>query len=161
MNMTRAQRITVLLALTIILLSALGESLSFYLDNNWPYIVTAVSSGAVSFFGLLVLTQNNEGNWELTEENMRTAIAGTIVLVYLVLVGTVAFFVVGPKEPPAITQTMMTSFTTIVGIVIAFYFGASAYIQVQREKSGNRKPKGSVKSETRSVESETKPRGAA
>jgi hypothetical protein len=113
MNMTRAQRITVLLALTIILLSALGESLSFYLDNNWPYIVTAVSSGAVSFFGLLVLTQNNEGNWELTEENMRTAIAGTIVLVYLVLVGTVAFFVVGPKEPPAITQTMMTSFTTI------------------------------------------------
>src|SRR5262249_47944295 len=120
-----------------------------------PYIVVAIGSAVTSFFGLLALTQKNAGHWELTEENMRTAIAGTIVVVYLVLVGTVAFFIVGPAQPPAITQTMVTNFTTIVGIVIVFYFGASAYVQVQREKSRNGEPRGS--GQTGSVTPDTKP----
>ena len=70
---------------------------------------------------------------------MRTAMAGAIVVEYLTLVGTLAFFVQG--ELPPIAQTMITNFTTVVGIVIAFYFGASAFVQLQREKQENRKVK--------------------
>jgi hypothetical protein len=158
MSTTRATLIAASLAVVITILSGAGWGFSFYWDNNGPFIVLAVGSAVTSFFGLLILTQKNDGRWELTEENMRTAIAGTIVVVYLVLVGTVAFFVVGPREPPAITQTMVTNFTTVVGIVIAFYFGASAYVQVQREKSGNGKSKASEPIETRSVTPEARPR---
>jgi arginine exporter protein ArgO len=42
---------------------------------------------------------------------------------------------------PPIAQTMITNFTTVVGIVIAFYFGASAFVHLQREKQKNRKAK--------------------
>src|SRR5262245_33606376 len=108
MNPMRAARITALLASVITLLSAAGVWSAIHWDNNGPYIVVAIGSAVTSFFGLLALTQKNAGHWELTEENMRTAIAGTIVVVYLVLVGTVAFFIVGPAQPPAITQTMVT-----------------------------------------------------
>jgi peptidoglycan biosynthesis protein MviN/MurJ (putative lipid II flippase) len=131
------------MASTITILSAVGTYLSFHWDNNGPFIVVAIATAATCFFGLLFLTQTNDEQWQITEETMRTAIAGTIVVVYLVLVGTVAFFVAGPKgsDVPAITHTMVTSFTTIVGIVIAFYFGTTAYVQAQREKMLDSKTK--------------------
>lgn len=136
-----ATRVAALIALAITILCAVGAYLSVRLDNNWPYIVVAVGTAAMCFFGLLFLTQKDDKHWQLTEETMRTAIAGTIVVVYLVLVGIVAFFVVGPgpEDVPGITQTMVTNFTTVVGVVVAFYFGASAYVQAQREKTDSRK----------------------
>jgi hypothetical protein len=91
------------------------------------------------FFCLLILCQTGEERWKITGESMRTAMAGAIVVEYLALVGTLAFFVQG--EMPPIAQTMITNFTTVVGIVIAFYFGASAFVQLQREKQENRKVK--------------------
>jgi hypothetical protein len=134
-----AIRAGVLMAAVITLLTAVGAYLAVLWDTNAPYLVVAVGTAATCFFGLLILTQTKDEEWVLTEETMRTAIAGTIVVVYLVLVGIVAFFVVGPTNLPGITQTMVTNFTTIVGIVIAFYFGASAYVQAQREKSDRSK----------------------
>jgi small-conductance mechanosensitive channel len=134
-----AARVTVLLASVITLLSAAGVFLALYWDNNAPYIVVTVGTAAACFFGLLSLTQTSPARWELKEESMRTAIAGTIVVVYLVLVGIVGFFVIGPTELPGITQMMITSFTTVVSLVIVFYFGSSAYVQAQREKNGSGK----------------------
>jgi protein-S-isoprenylcysteine O-methyltransferase Ste14 len=144
-----AKRIAALIALAITILSAIGAYLAVRWDNNWPYIVVAVGTASMCFFGLLFLTQKDDEHWQLTEETMRTAIAGTIVVVYLVLVGIVAFFVVGPgpRDLPGITQTMITNFTTVVGIVIAFYFGASAYVQAQREKTDSRKGKSAERNE--------------
>lgn len=142
-----AMRTGILMAVVITLLSVAGAYLSVLWDNNGPFIVVAVGTAATCFFGLLILTQTNDEKWTLTEETMRTAIAGTIVVVYLVLVGIVAFFVVGPKELPGITQTMVTNFTTVVGIVIAFYFGASAYVQAQRQKTDSGKAKADEKTE--------------
>jgi hypothetical protein len=62
------------------------------------------------------------------ESRFRSAIAGGIVAQYLILVATVAFFDRGPSELPQITQNLISNFTAVVGIVIAFYFGSSAYI---------------------------------
>jgi arginine exporter protein ArgO len=143
MKVKVAVRVGVLMAVIIILLSATGTYLSWHWGNNGPFIIIAVGTAVTCFFGLLILTQTKEDRWEVTEESMRTAIAGTIVITYLVLVGIVAFFVAGPKqaELPGITQTMITNFTTIVGTVVAFYFGASAYVQAKREKKESSKAK--------------------
>jgi len=89
--------------------------------------------GIITFFSLL--------GYGTGPEDMRTAIAGAIVTVYLVLVADVAFFALAGEEKLSlhpITETMITSFTTIVAIVIPFYFGASAYAQANtpRERSG-------------------------
>ncbi len=137
-----AARTSIVMAAVITLLAAAGAFLAVYWNNNAPYIVVAVGTAATSFFGLLILTQPAGERWQVTEETMRTAIAGTIVVVYLVVVGIVAFFIYGPQELPGITETMVTSFTTVAGIVVAFYFGSSAYLQALREKtkSGDAEP---------------------
>lgn len=65
---------------------------------------------------------------------MRSAIAGTIVLVYLVLLGIVAFFSPSGTEGlklHELTQTFVTNFTTLIGVVVAFYFGSSAYVEAK------------------------------
>jgi hypothetical protein len=53
------------------------------------------------------------------------------------LIGIVAFFKEGPEKMPIITQTMLSNFTAVVGVVIAFYFGSSAYIQSKKQSKKN------------------------
>jgi hypothetical protein len=134
-----AVRICIVMAALITLLAGVSAGLQFQFQNNWPFIALGVGTGVITFFGLVILCQTGEERWKITGESMRTAIAGAIVVEYLALVGTLAFFVQG--EMPPIAQTMITNFTTVVGIVIAFYFGASAFVQLQREKQENRKAK--------------------
>jgi hypothetical protein len=84
-----------------------------------------VSVGVITFFGFLA--------YGTEPEDMRTAIAVALVAVYLILVGESAFFGYLRKSVTLdpLTQAMITSFTTIVGIVIPTYFGASAYTQTR------------------------------
>jgi len=131
--------ICVVMAALITLLAGVSAGLQFRFQNNWPFIAMGVGTGVITFFGLLILCQSGEERWKISGESMRTAMAGAIVVEYLTLVGTLAFFVQG--QMPPIAQTMLTSFTSVVGIVIAFYFGASAFVQVQREKRDERKAK--------------------
>jgi hypothetical protein len=140
MKARTAIRVCIVMALLITLLAGASAGVAFHVQNNWPYIAMGVGTGVITFFGLLILGHNGEERWKITGESMRTAIAGAIVVEYLALVGTVAFFVQG--QMPPIAQTMITNFTTIVGVVIAFYFGASAFVQVEREKhaKSNDKP---------------------
>lgn len=49
---------------------------------------------------------------------------------YLVLLGVVAFWH-GDERVPEITQTILGSFTATVGVVIAFFFGSSAYLEAR------------------------------
>ena len=109
------------MAALITLLAGVSAGLQFQFQNNWPFIALGVGTGVITFFGLLILCHTGEERWKITGESMRTAMAGAIVVEYLALVGTLAFFVQG--ETPPIAQTMITNFTTVVGIVIAFYFG--------------------------------------
>lgn len=134
--------VCVLLATVVTLLTSVGAYLSVQWGSNGPFIVVVVATMVISFVSLLVLTQRNKERWEVTESTMRNAIAGAIVIAYLVLVGIVAFFTEGPEKLPAISQTMVTNFTTIVGVVIAFYFGASAYVQASAQRrESNQTPK--------------------
>jgi len=122
-----------------------ASAVSTYLANRWdsddPLSVAIVTIAILAFMGLLTLTQPDDGPWQLTEAAMRTTIAGTIVIEYLVLVATVAFFKQGPEHLPPITQAMISNFTSIVGVVVAFYFGSSAYVQARKQGSDSEEPK--------------------
>jgi len=95
---------------------------------NWPglrgWLAFSVSSIAiVTFFGLARIEMASSTEpWSL-----RRPIAATIVVVYLILVVTFSFF--DYRELPPITEMLLTSFTAVVSVVIAFYFGSSAYIK--------------------------------
>src|SRR5262245_46059125 len=57
------------------------------------------------------------------DQTMQRAIAGTVVLVYVLLITTYSFYVSSDPVPP-ITSMLLTSFTTTVGVIVAFYFGS-------------------------------------
>lgn len=125
----------ILPCLTLAAINIIGAVLSNKIELNYPWGISVLTSGAFVFFLLL-----NQPSNENSESKLRSAIAGAVVVQYLVLVGTVACFENGPDKLPPITQTLITSFTTIVGIVIAFYFGSSAYVAARRKKKIRREP---------------------
>ncbi len=91
-------------------------------------IITALSS----FVGILALQQKGATGWELSESIVRTTVAGMFFITYIVMVALVIFWTndaSAGKQLPQITQTLLTNFTTVTGIVVAFYFGSSAYAQ--------------------------------
>lgn len=150
------------IALVILLIGILTICLpaAWILDTDMTLSLATILCGLVSFFGLYQISlpeppkntdissnsnnsnnsnnSKNSNNYSLTsadkESALRFAIAGAIVIEYLVLVGIVAFFKEGAEKLPVITQTMLSNFTAVVGIVVASYFGSSAYISKKSNK---------------------------
>jgi hypothetical protein len=89
-----------------------------------------IAVALITFFGVLGSASPQETRGDITI---------SVVTVFLILVSQVAFYSLVPKEEnlefQPISQAMITSFTTIVGIVIASYFGASAYIHVNEQRT--------------------------
>jgi hypothetical protein len=80
----------------------------------------------VTFFGALTVQVPGVSEVASGESRVRRAIALAIVAVYLVLVATTAFF-----TTPVQLEGLLLNFTTTTGVVIAFYFGSSAYVEAQ------------------------------
>jgi hypothetical protein len=126
----------------IAFVNAAGIATSWKLDlGARPLAIALVATGCLGFVGLLALPQKAKP-WTISEGVMRTTIAGTFVLVYLALLAQVAFWVPTSANATStlpnaaatqnafnITESLVTSFTTLMGAIIAFYFGASAYVQ--------------------------------
>jgi hypothetical protein len=90
------------------------------------------ATAVIAFVGMLTLSQDPDGPWRVSEASMRTAMASSILAQYQALVAIVAFFHRGPETLPPASQTLLASFTSVVGVIVAFYFGASAYIEGRR-----------------------------
>ena len=83
----------------------------------------------ITFFGIM------SGSKNLSDESrFRRAITFTVVTVYVVLISITAFFV-GEWKSPQVTITLLTSFTSIVGVIVAFYFGSSAYLEAKSKSN--------------------------
>ena len=124
--MFNKKRLFIVAALILIIVT-LSIFLGYSLIGRKSLSIMLIMVGVVTFFGFLTGTES------VDERSMRIAIAASVVMVYIVLLATVIFWVEIPDDPktklPDITQTMLTHFTTIMGVVMAFYFGASAYIE--------------------------------
>ncbi len=118
---------------------AFGTWLAYYIDSKGPFPVLVTSITFITFVSLLLFTQSEKKGNAVDEASIRTALAGTVMLVYLTLVVLFAYFQYGSSSEtvPLATQTLLTSFTSIVGVVVAFYFGASAYVEVSKKKDRN------------------------
>jgi len=100
-------------------------------QSHAPLGLAAGITGMLAFFSMLVLAQE-PGTWKITEATMRTAIAAAFVAEYLALLSMVAFAISVEKNLSGLAQTLVSDFTKIVGVVIAFYFGASAFVDGRR-----------------------------
>jgi hypothetical protein len=134
------------IVMALVLSTVVGGAV--FLVQRWNSIAPLSASVPVvaifTFVGLLMMTQTDGKHWQITESSLRAAIAGTVVITYLVVTGLVAFFTIYPKEMPPITQMMITNLTTIAGVVIASYFGASAYVQARSKDDDSKRTPGST-----------------
>lgn len=121
----------------ILIIIAVGLYLHDQYDN-WrvPLAFSVIAAALITFYWFVSWTPSrSSGAGGASEEGvMRRAITASIVVEYLILVGLFVFWKGDATTLPAITQVFVTNFTAVVGVVIAFYFGASAYVEA-KEKS--------------------------
>jgi hypothetical protein len=126
--------------LSIIVLLILCMIAQITIGNDITYAVTVVGAGLIVLSICIITTHESGITWITSPEHIRAKIAVSIVVEYMVMVGIVAFFHGWGNDPvPQVTQTLITNFTSIVGVVIAFFFGTSAYIE-RRDNSRKTNP---------------------
>lgn len=111
-----------------------------------PAAFCAIAAALITFFWFVSGARLDPADSPFDTGALRTAVAASMTVLYVILVGTFAFWEPrldehGKQIPLAdITSLLLTNFNNIVGVVIAFYFGASAYVEVKgRTQSGGSK----------------------
>lgn len=110
----------------------LGAVLGFGPERAWlQFGIGAITM--VTFFAFFWVEPPHSA------ERVRNAIACSMIVTYLLLVVTFLFFHI-KEDIPTLTQSLLTNFTTTIGIVIASYFGATAFIDSRKQKADKDKP---------------------
>ena len=110
-----------------------------------PLSLSIVGIGIITFFGMLSLAtfqstrQKEEGKPEKDEGHMRTALAGTLVCVYIVvLVLSMTQDISGTVGEGSILQ----HFSEVIMVVIVFYFGPKAAKEIAQAYANKGKTSG-------------------
>jgi uncharacterized membrane protein len=106
--------------------------LAAYLPNYfwYPAMFGIASTGLIVFFGIILQNLQSGTEKEISSESMRLATAGMIICSYLALVVYCLFLQETFKLSP-FGETLVTNFTAVVGTILVFFFGSSAYIEAK------------------------------
>lgn len=130
-------RRSALLGTIVVLIVVLGLAGARYFGTAHFHAFSVIATGLVTFFGILGIGPADESG-ELPERRLRAAITAGLMVSYLVLVGLAAF-IRESDELSDFTRTLLSSFTSVVGVVVAFYFGASAYVEARNPRAADDK----------------------
>ncbi|MBI3001224.1 MAG: hypothetical protein HYY46_22660 [Deltaproteobacteria bacterium] len=139
MTQQSASVVTVILAIVAAGLYLITVKNPFGLGRA-PVVLCIIAAALITFFWFLSGSRGSSADTPFDEGAVRKAIAGAIVVEYLLLVAIFAFWREDPNDPASkllpLTEVLLTHFTTTVGVVIAFYFGASAYVEAKSRTPG-------------------------
>ncbi len=124
-----AQQQRILFWVTLADLAAVvaGPVLSDITDTDVPQQCAVGVVAILSFAGFLSFHMAGDRR-DSADAVMRPTIAATFVLVFLALVSVTAFFTGETEELASpIASNLLSNFATLTGVVVAFYFGASAF----------------------------------
>lgn len=127
--MTRHLIVLTILLILVAVTGSLVWSVMLHENHDFVVSVTAFSVGVITFFGVIALNRGTRGQQILKAENLRTAIACSLVISYLFIV-CFTTFVRTADTTGEVSQEFVKSFSNVIGITIAFYFGASAATQI-------------------------------
>ena len=100
------------------------------------YMAAAVVATAiVTFFGVLRLGVPSDSRTAIPDGSLRSAIAASTVVTYLVLVGSASLSGQWVGDMPEVAKTLLYSFTGTTSIIVGFYFGSSAYVAARTAKA--------------------------
>jgi hypothetical protein len=89
--------------------------------------ISMIATPLITFFGIIWLDELFK-KVERSLGIIRTAITAAVITEYFVLLALTLFFT-GSETQSTLQNQLITSFTSVVGVVIAFYFGSQAYTQ--------------------------------
>ncbi len=139
-NLSRKAILVRLFALNLIVVGiGIGTGSFFGTGSFYPPIFAIIATGMLTFFGFVGPSVHDVPDARIEDRDIRTAIAASITMMYVVAVGY-GIFVVGSQADP-VAQSLLNSFSTVVGTVIAFYFGASAYLEGKGKTPGTQETK--------------------
>ena len=121
----------------IVTLGPVLEVLSWNYLNSFKdlgYIISLGSLAVFSFYGMWSYEREVRGRSDSIA--IRDAIATSVVLVYLVLLSWAIFF--GGSTVAPVAEVMLPSFTSLTGVVVAFYFGSIAVTEVAKSHQSNK-----------------------
>ncbi len=124
-----AKSLTIIAAVNLLIALVPLFAVIYFKQSAAYFAYAAIFIGFFTFFSFLWYGCKNSGKTIITADILRTAITVSFVLVYIYVVGLTVFFRSWSEKTQPLTQTMVTNFTTIVGVVIAFYFTASAIVE--------------------------------
>jgi len=121
------------IAAAIIATVVVGLSVAYFVlsdgNSSLAYGIVTIIVGVVTFFGLVSLPGGLSEDGNFDERRVRFAITATLVIVYVVYLGTTSYW--NEKEKMSEYGKLMTqTLTNLLSIVIAFYFGATAAVEV-------------------------------
>jgi Ca2+/Na+ antiporter len=100
----------------------------------WGWValsITLLLAMVITLFGLLALPGARTDEGTFREERVRFAIAATLLVVYFVLFCNAVLFGEGDKS---INTKMMDTLTTLMTIVLPFYFGTSGLVEWSKQR---------------------------
>ena len=104
-------------------------------ESDFIVSVTAFAIAIVTFFGITDLNRSGDSR-AFRDENLRTAIAGSLVVTYLFIVCFTSF-VRTAEMAGVVTKEFIQSFSQVISVTIAFYFGATAATHIFGKRKGN------------------------
>jgi hypothetical protein len=104
-------------------------------DTAWAYSLMTIGVGLYTFFSLLSLPLNKVTS--ISGEQVRFAITVTLVVVFIVYYGTVGYWS-DEEGLGAYGKELMGALSSLLAIVIPFYFGAGAAIEISEKKNSAR-----------------------
>lgn len=129
------KRAIVIIACLVLLVVASGLWLAIAKDIPVFFVWAAASIGAITFFGFIFVGYDLEGKPAIHPSTIRTAITVSVIMVYLFVVSLTIFLREWSDNLDPLPQLMVSNFTTMVGVIIAFYFTSSAYIEAQKKNT--------------------------
>ena len=98
------------------------------------WAIMLIGSAVITFFSFLGLPGNVDKNGAFRESRIRLAIAGTLIIAYLVYFGSVVYLVPGVdksgKEIETFARNVLPTLTNLLMVTISFYFGSTAAIEI-------------------------------
>src|SRR5687767_14220148 len=121
-------RTIIIIALCDILIIAAGLIAVSYFGKSPAYFAfSMIALALITFFGFLIMGVRPNENPPISSSVLRMAITVATIALYLSIVGLTIFLRNWSDEIQPLAQNMLSNFTTIVGVVIAFSFTSSAY----------------------------------
>jgi hypothetical protein len=132
-TMNESLKMTLILAAILSLIVIIGLYISRKTGHPAYIAITVALTSIVSFFGMLIVSSSAMAVG-ISEGAYRIAIASALIIEYVLLVSITAFTkpAAPNQQPNLISQTLISNFTVVIGIVLAFYFGASAYVETRQ-----------------------------